>query len=66
MPKPKKRPPPNPPRGFERYVARLEPAQIAVLHKEAERRARERGLRQLDVSEIIREAVAAWIAKPRR
>ncbi len=39
---------------------RLEPAQLAALRREATRRMRARGERRLDVSEVLRDAIAVW------
>jgi hypothetical protein len=41
---------------------RLRPEQIATLRREALKRAAERGSGKPDASEIVREAVDAWIA----
>lgn len=57
---------PQPKMGRKMISVRLDPAQIKALHKEALRRARERGLVRADVSELIREAVDAWLAKQGR
>jgi hypothetical protein len=56
------RKPSNPPKGRARVLARLEPAQVAALQREAKRRMGERGRRRMDVSEVLREAVSVWIA----
>jgi hypothetical protein len=44
-------------------MVRLEPKQLEALHREAKRRANERNLLRADASELIREAVAAWLRK---
>lgn len=50
-------------KGLKPVVVRLEPAQLAALKREALRRAAERGSGQLDQSEIVREALAAWLKR---
>ena len=50
-------------KGLERIMVRLEPAQIAALHKEALRRAQERGKLKADASELVREALVPYLAK---
>ncbi len=52
-------------KGLVRAVARLEPHQLAALTAEAQRRARERGSRQIDVSEIVREGIELWLSRRR-
>ncbi len=50
-------------KGLERVVVRLEPAQIAALKAEARKRATERDSAQVDVSELVRAAIAAWLKR---
>jgi hypothetical protein len=45
---------------------RLEPEQLEALRREALRRAAERGSMKPDASEVVREAVAAWLRRSRR
>jgi hypothetical protein len=45
-----------------RVVARLAPAQVAALEREARRRVRERGGRRADVSELVGEAISVWMS----
>lgn len=58
MPK-AKRPP------LKRLMVRLTVEQVAALHAEALRRARERGSFKPDASELVREAVEAWMRRKR-
>ncbi len=50
-------------KGLKPVVVRLEPAQVAALKAEALRRAKERGSMKPDASELVREALAAWLRK---
>ena len=52
----------NKPRKLVRVSARLEPAQVAALEREARRRMNQRGRGRIDVSEVIREALSVWMA----
>lgn len=52
-------------KGLKPVVVRLEPAQIAALKAEALRRANERGSMKPDASELVREALAAWLVRKR-
>jgi hypothetical protein len=54
--------PPKQPKKLVPVLARLEPAQVAALRREATRRMRARARRRLDVSEVLREAVSIWHA----
>jgi hypothetical protein len=49
----------------ERVVVQLERGQVQQLLDEAERRRKESGARRLNLSELVREAVSAWLAKRR-
>jgi len=66
MPRPARQPPrrkpPKQPQKLVPLLARLQPAQLAALRKEATRRMRERGRRRPDVSEVLREALSIWMA----
>lgn len=53
-------------KGLKPVVVRLDPAQIVELKREAMRRALERGSLKPDQSEIVREAVSAWLKKSSR
>jgi len=57
--------PPGRPRGPARVLilVRLEPRQARAVRTEATRRQRKAGAPQPDVSAVMREAVAAWLAK---
>jgi hypothetical protein len=57
---------PPPKKGLKLAGFRLRPDQLAALRKEALRRAGERESRQPDASELVREAVDAWLAKHAR
>jgi hypothetical protein len=48
-------------KGFEKAMFRLEPGQLQALRREALRRAGERGSMKPDASELVREAVEAWL-----
>ncbi len=50
-------------KGLKPVVVRLEPTQIAALKAEALRRANERGSMKPDASELVREALAAWLKR---
>lgn len=50
-------------KGMEKVTLRLEPAQMAQLRKEALRRAQDAGSLKPDVSELVREAVTAWLKR---
>jgi hypothetical protein len=50
-----RRKPSKQPKGFVPVLARLHPAQVAALRREAKRR-------RIDVSEVLREAVSVWTA----
>lgn len=64
MPKKKvTRGPGRPPAGRVKVMVSLDPPQLAELRKEAFRRAAAGPRWRPDVSEVIREAVGAWIAK---
>lgn len=52
-------------KGLKPVLVRLEPTQITALKAEAMRRAAERGTIKPDASEIVREALAAWMARKR-
>lgn len=47
----------------ERVVVQLEPDQVEQLLEEAERRRKASGARRLNLSELVREAVAAWLRR---
>ena len=49
----------------ERVVVQLEAGQVRQLLDEAERRRKASGARRLNLSELIREAVAVWLSKRR-
>ncbi len=53
-------PPPKKP--YKLAGFKLHPDQIKALRREARRRADERGKDQSDASELVREAVNAWLA----
>jgi len=57
-----RRKPSKQPKGLVPVLARLHPAQVAALRREAKRRMGERGRRRIDVSEVLREAVSLWTA----
>lgn len=50
-------------KGLKPVVVRLEPAQIQALKAEALRRATDRGSMKPDASELVREALAAWMKR---
>lgn len=55
---------PGPPKKGLKFVGyRLRPEQIAALRREALRRAEASGSGKPDASEIVREALDAWLAK---
>jgi hypothetical protein len=47
--------------GFVKAIFSVEPAQLQALRGEALRRAQAAGSIRPDVSELVREAVAAWL-----
>lgn len=49
------------PKGFEKMMIRVEPEQGAAVREEAFRRAKGRGRVLVDASEVVREALAAWM-----
>jgi hypothetical protein len=53
---------PRRPKAFVEVPARLEPAQVAALRREAKRRLGRVGRGSMDVSEVLREAVSVWMA----
>ncbi len=55
------RPVPPPKKGLKLAGFRLRPDQIKALRREARRRAEERDVTQADASEIVREAIDAWL-----
>lgn len=64
MPKPSKpirRGPGRPPAGRVKVLVSLEPAQLLALRREALARSNDGS--RVDVSAVIREALAAWLAK---
>jgi uncharacterized protein (UPF0548 family) len=66
MPKPSKlapRRPGRPSEGRERFIVSFDPKQLVELRREAFRRAAAEGSARPDVSALVREAVAGWIAK---
>ncbi len=72
MAKPTKRPPTPPApgrsplfKGYKSFLARLEPRHLDALRAEAMRRATERGTMRPDASELIREAIDAWLLSKR-
>jgi hypothetical protein len=50
----------------ERVVVQLDADQVQQLVEEADRRRKASGARRLNLSELVREALAAWLAKVRR
>jgi hypothetical protein len=54
---------PPPKKGLKLAGFRLRPDQLAALRREARRRAEERDSQRPDASELVREALDAWIAK---
>lgn len=50
-------------KGLEKAMFRLEARQLQAIRHEALRRAAERGSMKPDGSEIVREAVEAWLKK---
>ena len=53
---------PKPPRKLAPVLARLEPGQAAAVRQEAKLRQGARGRGRVDVSEVLRDAVALWLA----
>jgi hypothetical protein len=54
---------PQPKKGHKLAGFRLRPDQLEALRREAKKRADARNASQSDASEIVREAVDAWLAK---
>jgi hypothetical protein len=54
---------PPPKKGLKLAGFRLRPDQIAALRREAHKRAQERGSLKPDASELVREALDAWLGK---
>jgi hypothetical protein len=53
--------------GFVKATFSLEPEQLAGIVAEANRRALGRGAMRADASEVVREAIVAWLGRqPRR
>jgi hypothetical protein len=50
-------------KNLEKVMFRLEPEQLDALRREALRRAADRGSMKPDASELVREAVDAWLKK---
>lgn len=50
-------------KGLKLVGIRLEPAQVEALKAEALRRATKHGSLRPDVSELVREALAAWLKR---
>lgn len=50
-------------KGLKPVVVRLEPSQIQALKAEALRRATARGSMKPDASELVREALTAWLKR---
>jgi hypothetical protein len=51
--------------GFIKATFSLEPEHLAGIVEEANRRARERGAMRADASEVVREAIVAWLGRRR-
>lgn len=49
------------PKGYEKMMCRVTPAQAAAVREEARDRAKDRGRTVVDASEVVREALAAWM-----
>ncbi len=49
------------PKGYEKMMCRVTPAQAAAVREEAWKRAMDRGRSIVDASEVVREALAAWM-----
>lgn len=49
------------PKGLVQFICRLRPEQAAALREEGWKRAKERGRGIPDASEVVREAVDAWM-----
>lgn len=58
-PLPRKRGPA--PKGYEKLMCRVTPDQAKAVREEAWRRAKERGKIMVDASEVVREALSAWM-----
>lgn len=55
---------PNPrKKGLEKVMFRLEPEQLQALRREAIKLAAKRGSMKPDASELVREALAAWLRR---
>jgi cob(I)alamin adenosyltransferase len=48
-------------KGLVKVMFKMESSQLEVLRSEATRRMAERKAGRIDTSEVVREAVAAWI-----
>jgi hypothetical protein len=59
----RKEPKVSPRSGFVKVLISMEPDQHEALKAEALRRAAARGTLRPDASELVREAIAAWLAK---
>lgn len=57
---------PPPKKGLKLAGFRLRPDQLAALRREAQKRAEARESGKPDASELVREAVDAWLAKQAR
>jgi hypothetical protein len=53
-------------KGLARAVFSVEPRQLEALRAEAARRMVERKAGRIDASEVLREAIDAWMAKRKR
>jgi hypothetical protein len=60
-----RRPPGRPAAGRTKVLVSLEPAQLTALRQEAQRRSGAADGRRVDVSALVREALAAWIGRKR-
>lgn len=49
------------PKGLVQFICRLRPEQAAALRDEGWKRARDRGRGIPDASEVVREAIDAWM-----
>lgn len=65
MPKATRKGPGRPATGRERFIVSFAPGQLAELRREAFKRAAAIGSAKPDVSALVREAVAEWVAKRR-
>jgi hypothetical protein len=50
-------------KGFSKATFSMDPEQLVGLRREAARRMVERGAGRVDASELVREAVGAWLRK---